>query len=184
MSIDRNATSNETRDAALEALMSRHLTEQLDGQLGRASERFQAELDRGGLARHRQDHARRALWSWAASLTAVAASIAVVAAVARFDPPPHDARPSAAKTSNRPATSGANDDPTLIASTAPSNEPIERALWWRTVDQGTVYIDDTPMRQLLRQQVEELKYRAPDGTESVQVNVPRQEVMLVAYNKY
>jgi hypothetical protein len=189
MSTDRNQipTSCGEDEAALESLLSRHFSKALDGQLGRAAERFEAEMARGPVASV-QPSARwrrpdRAFWAWAGSVTAVAASIALVFAVVRFGPPsPHDSRGSLSHTAPSTAPAG----PTLVASTAPapSEEPIERAMWWRTIDQGTVYIDDTPMRQLLRQQVEELKYRGPDGTESVQVNVPREEVMLVVYNKY
>ena len=58
-------------------------------------------------------------------------------------------------------------------------------MWWQTVDQGTVFVDsDTPMRKLLHQQIEQTKWRDADGNESVKVTVPKEEVMLVSYNKY
>src|SRR4051812_29959007 len=124
MSIDRNATSNEPDDAALEGLLSGRLSEQLDGQMGRAAERFEAELKRGAVRRDAPLQRNRALWSGAASISGVGASIAIVVATVRFEPrTPRSPHGNATVARGTSTTSPAG--PMLVASTAPTNEPIE-----------------------------------------------------------
>ena len=63
---------------------------------------------------------------------------------------------------------------------------IERTVFWRTLDEGTVFIDpNTPARQLRRQQVEEVSWTdRQSGERRASYSVPQEEVMLVAYDKY
>ena len=85
---------------------------------------------------------------------------------------------------------GTGVTPTKLVSTQPApadeNSPLERTVFWRTLDEGTVYIDDdTPARQLRRQQVEEIAWTDKrSGERKTTYSVPQEEVMFVAYDKY
>jgi hypothetical protein len=64
-------------------------------------------------------------------------------------------------------------------------EPIERTTYYRTLDDGTVYLDDdTPARQLRRQEVEQVTWLdKKTGKTSMTERIPNEDVMLVAYHK-
>src|SRR5437764_2645389 len=159
MSLDRDSSRIDPNDdAMLESALKRHFNDSLNPQLGRAVSAFESHVAAhprsvaSGSSLIRRD---RAWWAWAVSTTAVAASIAVAFAVMTIN----SQRPTPTRTLGHNISP--SSVPTMLAITQPTpDEPVERTVWWRTVDQGTVYADDkTPMRKLLRQQVEELKFR-------------------------
>ncbi len=198
---------NERDDAQLESLLREHLAGKLDGQLGRAAERFtRAVGDQHAIAQvhphmrlvdaplpaalaHRRAGWRTFAWSMGLAGAAVAAGIAVVMIVAPM------------ATNNGSNRSGGNasvaiKDPrsgsdTMIPDSGdtlpPSPQPValqdvEHALSWDTVDQGTVYLGgELPLRSVVRRASETVRWYDPQRKAHVEMTVPRDQVMLVGY---
>ena len=189
-------------DAQLESLLREHFAAKLDGQLGRSAARFLREVaadqtaqpqmrlvsndvndDATPLPMPRPIHShRRSGWSafgWSIGLAgaAVAAGIAVVMILV-----PLVQRPPA---SNKnvviaPPVDGSIAPVTPADDAAPRD--VEHALTWNTIDQGTVYFGgEVPLRSVVRQANETVRYYDPQRKAHVEMTVPRDEVMLVGY---
>jgi len=174
-------------DAAIDSLLHRHFGEELNGQLGRSATFFAEQLlreqrEQTNLVAHQaQMTAARPStwailrpWAWtvaAGSLTAAAAVVAVTVTSHRF-------MPNSSPSPSRPHGQIVQADDTP--------DPIDRTVFYRTVDDGTVFIDEnTPARQLRRQQVEQVTWRdRRTGKTSVTEMVPKEDVMVVAYEKH
>lgn len=182
---------NDGQDSQLETLLREHLASKLDSQLGRSAERFMSEC--GGAAPasrmrlvdtpQRPPLPRLRLFGWSVGIAgaAVAAGIAIVMGLPSLVSQP---RP----TIDRPKVAINDANPTPIVPASADHEvarDVEHGVSWRTVDRGTVYLDDEiPLRSLFREQVETVSWYDPKREAHVQMEIPRDQVMLVGYNSY
>jgi len=191
----------ERDDAQLESLLREHFAAKLDGQLGKSAARFLREVgaaqpaqpqmrlvgeddntDDAPLRLPRAIHEhRRSGWSafaWSIGLAgaAVAAGIAVVMILVPLvqRPPAND---------NRVVIGPDSGHPTLpVAPAGDTPQDVEHALTWNTIDQGTVYLGgEVPLRSVVRQANETVRWYDPQRKARVEMTVPRDEVMLVGY---
>jgi hypothetical protein len=173
-------------DAQFDTLLREHLASKLDAQLGRSSERFMRELGETATVPSRMrltdapvvppvPHRPIRLFAWSAGLAgaAIAAGLAVA-----FVLPALLNRPGPL---SNPSPIVLNPDAAPISDDQGARD-VEHAVSWRTLDQGTVYLDDEPLRSLVRQQVETVSWYDPKRKAHVQMEIPRDEVMLVGYN--
>jgi hypothetical protein len=166
--------SNEEQLDSLDESLKGHLSGRLDSQLGKAAAAFASHaLKSPEISRP----AGSAVRPWWIALLGTAAAAAVVAVafsdMARRAGPLGPSHPLLVATQPSEATTGDDSD-------------IERTVFWRTLDEGTVFIDpNTPARKLRRQQVEEVSWTdRQSGERRASYSVPQEEVMLVAYDKY
>jgi hypothetical protein len=125
---------------------------------------------------------RRLGWSLGLAGAAIAASIAIAFVLPMLVQNPNGAN-------NR--SHAMNDSDARIPPSNPSNPmtvvgndritDVEHALSWRTVDQGTVYLNELPMRSVVRQANETVRWYDPASKARVELTVPRDEVTLVGY---
>ena len=183
-------------DAQLESLLGEHFAAKLDGQLGRAAQRFVREVastqpaqpvmrlvDAPQPSRPRAAQgAQRSGWSafaWSIGLAggAVAAGIAVVMILV----PMLNTKPRDVVINDQPTrTLDERPNPPEPAGFMPEN--VEHALSWNTIDQGTVYLGgEVPLRSVVRQANETVRWYDPQRKAQVEMTVPRDEVMLVGY---
>jgi hypothetical protein len=152
---------NELNDEQLDLLLREHLSAELDPQLGKAPAAFEAKP-------------RRRPTSWRSMLISlsIGGGFALAAAIGGlfiFAP--------LLKVMNKP------DPRQIVMPVTPVSEPVEHEVAWNTVDQGTVFVnDDVPMRSVLRQRVDSLKWVDPDTHATIEMKVPRDEVVLVGLN--
>jgi len=145
-------------DHDLDPILQRHFATALDPQLGRAGEAFAAHL--------RHEPVRRARFAWLVPIGIAAAAAAVVAVVVF----PHRPTP--------------HETPGPVASAEPQ-ATLEQVVWSRTIDAGTVFLDDnTPARKVVREQVREVRWTDATGARHVQATVPQRDVMLISLDKY
>lgn len=180
---------NDRQDSQLETLLREHFASKLDAQLGRSAERFMSEFAAAPRLRltdapFPRSHRRLRLFGWTAGVAgaAVAAGIAAVMILAPLLTQPAGL---VSPTVNQIArghsdTTGGAGDVTNVAAAAPVD--VEHALTWNTVDQGTVYLSgDVPVRSVVRQANETMRWYDPQRKAHVEMTVPRDEVMLVGY---
>ena len=191
----------ERDDAQLESLLREHFAAKLDGQLGKSAARFLREVgaaqpaqpqmrlvgaddntDDAPLRMPRAIHERRrngwSAFAWSIGLAgaAVAAGIAVVMILVPLvqRPPANDNRVVIGPDSGHPTPS--------IAPAGDTPQDVEHALTWNTIDQGTVYLGgEVPLRSVVRQANETVRWYDPQRKARVEMTVPRDEVMLVGY---
>jgi len=165
---------NEHPEDPLDQLLQEHFRGQLDPQLGRAESYF---LQKAKPPEHsvRSTYPRRALvWGlWAAG--AMAASVGIVWGVGIHRAPPnprvtHDPVP-------RPSPA-----PSASASVA---IPVEQVLSYRTLDEGSVLIENLgPARQLRRQVMQTVQWYDPQTKANMQITVPREQLVYVPMPSY
>ena len=182
-------------DAALDTLLSRHLSDELEPHIGAATRRFEQYAGPGpvttgplsGQARRLQHAQARPspvrLW-WTAPLLAAAAAVAMIvvpvvrmmsrpqpASIAQVAPTPPNALPPA----------GADAQPVLA-----SHDPqVQGAMWSEYRDAGRVYLDDqTVARRLVKTDYQRLQWTDPSDHSQVEITIPRQEVVLVSSPKF
>jgi len=191
----------ERDDAQLESLLREHFAAKLDGQLGKSAAHFLREVgaaqpaqpqmrlvgaddntDDAPLRMPRAIHERRrngwSAFAWSIGLAgaAVAAGIAVVMILVPLvqRPPANDNRVVIGPDSGHPTPS--------IAPAGDTPQDVEHALTWNTIDQGTVYLGgEVPLRSVVRQANETVRWYDPQRKARVEMTVPRDEVMLVGY---
>jgi hypothetical protein len=191
----------ERDDAQLESLLREHFAAKLDGQLGKSAAHFLREVgaaqpaqpqmrlvgaddntDDAPLRMPRSIHERRrngwSAFAWSIGLAgaAVAAGIAVVMILVPLvqRPPANDNRVVIGPDSGHPTPS--------IAPAGDTPQNVEHALTWNTIDQGTVYLGgEVPLRSVVRQANETVRWYDPQRKARVEMTVPRDEVMLVGY---
>jgi hypothetical protein len=164
---------------ALDDLLKQHLSNRLDPQLGKAAARFAGQAMRdSNLAQTRavSAEAHRRWWQPILSVGAIAAAILVAYSLISY------------RITHQPIVPN-GDHRQMVSATHPVEQaevPLERTAYWRTYDEGTVFVDDdTPARQLRMQLVEEVSWTdRKSGQRQTSVSVPKEEVMLVAYDKY
>jgi hypothetical protein len=165
---------DEQRDS-LGQTLKEHLSNRLDAQTGKAAARFAAAVMRDPKLNAAPRPISRGWISGILSTGAVAAAIVIAFSVVMYR----------AKTKQN--VSMIPPTPTAVAAQSPDDDdPVERTLYWRETDEGTVYIDDdTPARKIRRQQVEQVTWTDQEsGEPRTSYSVPQEEVVLVAYNKY
>jgi hypothetical protein len=164
---------NELDDRELETLLERevggHLAGVLDAHVGRAAEAFLAEVaaaERGG-AGDRAGTYR--LWWWALAAGAAAACVAVawlihavsgVAAPQQVAPGPVEQRQPAVQ-----SPGGLRE--------------VLHSVSWRTVDEGTLVLDDVPLHRVRRRVLETEEWYDAASKMHVEVTTPREEVIFV-----
>lgn len=154
---------SEDNDQLVGERIGRHLRGELDGYVGRAEKAFLRHVLTDAPAR--RGH------GWRRIGVGVAVAASVVAGVALW---------------NRHGTMPITTPSQLIEPVAlASDDPVERSVFWNTIDEGTVFIDDqTPARRLRRQLVEQTRWFDAQGNAQVSYRVPREDIMLVGYGKY
>jgi hypothetical protein len=160
---------------SLSQMLKEHLSNRLDAQSGKSAAHFAATVMRDPKVNATPRPVSRPWMSGILSTGAVAAAIVIAFSVVMYrakNKPPYAINPPPAVV----PTPVIDDD----------DEPIERTLYWRETDEGTVYIDDdTPARKIRRQQVEQVTWTDQEsGEPRTSYSVPQEEVVLVAYNKY
>ena len=188
-------------DAQLESLLRDHFAAKLDGQLGKSAARFSREVgavqtaqpqmrlisddapDEAPLPMPRAIHGQhRSGWSafgWSIGLAgaAVAAGIAVVMILVPL------VQRNPAPTKQLVVVPDPTDpDTTVTPASDDAPRDVEHALTWNTIDQGTVYLGgEVPLRSVVRQANETVRWYDPQRNARVEMTVPRDEVMLVGY---
>ena len=153
-------------DERLDHLINRHLSKQLDPQLGRAVSRFDAEV------MHRSD--RLGVWPRRLGWVSVAAA-ACLAVAWTWQSLHHTAQqrliPAVPEIVQGPQS------PQLI--------PVSESIAWRTIDDGVVGVeDDVPIRQIRNQFLQTIEWYDPDRKATVEMTVPREEIVFVALNSH
>ena len=165
---------NDSDDRELSALLERdlrdHLARALEPHAGRAAQAF---LTQTGAARHAgADHAASGpvrIWWWALAAGALAACVAVAWLVQTLTAP-HGVNPNPGQlVDNHPRP----------PRHAPEPPEIVRSVTWRTLDEGTVVLDDVPLHRLRRQVIETEQWYDAERKTHIEVTTPRQEVIFV-----
>lgn len=146
-------------DDHLDALLKRHLARQLDPVIGQAGPAFQQYL--------RRKPVRWQPWAWGIGLSAAAAVIAL-ALLMREDPVAAPPLPA----------------PGPIAVVSAKEPEMTRSVAWRDYDEGTMLLDAyTPVRRVRREIVETSQWYDPQAGRWIEMNIPREEVMLISMSK-
>lgn len=153
----------------LDQLLGRHLRTQLEPQVGRALEAFNDDQ------RHqqpwqprRQYRLRRIAWA-----TAIAATLLLGAALLW--------RQLAPAVLPQPHRDDGNGFRTLAMTSPIEAMPVARAASWSPlVDEGMCIVDDTPVRRLRRDVVQEIRYYDPQSRAMVRTTIPQQQVFYIA----
>lgn len=67
----------------------------------------------------------------------------------------------------------------LVTQTAAA-QPVEHEVQWKTIDQGTVFVnDELPMRSIRRERLDHIRWTDPDTNATYQMSIPNQETVLV-----
>jgi hypothetical protein len=186
-------------DDQLDSMIRARLASKLDPQLGRARERFLREAVAAPpmrLAGTRDDRPHRPLrlFGWTAGIAgaAIAAGIAVVMilgpALEPHGPGTPDAGTSGTLAQNDPRRHGSTDPDTpgpsgdVVLVDVEMPQDVEHALSWNTIDQGTIYLQgEMPLRSVVRQANETVRWYDPQRRAHIELTVPRDEVMFVGY---
>lgn len=169
----------------LESALRTHLRRELDGQLGRAEARFLRESQgpamsivapsaamRGGTGRMRAT----LLW-WAPFAGGIAAAIAIVCGAAAFH--------SRAGQDTQLVHTGRSSVIPAPASAPAMEEMYSETIDVRTVDEGTVVIEDQgPARQFRREVIDHVEWFDAATNKRIELDIPREEVVLVGMNTY
>jgi hypothetical protein len=169
-------------ESQLDDAIREHLAARLDGQLGRAQAAFRDHVAQASSLCSSPDDATLASSLCSASLRSRAHALRWLAAGAAL---------AAGIVVAWLLLSGPAPDTTVpIAHPAPHVPPAaieqyEKSVVWRTIDDGTVMVDDqTAARQFRRQFVRRAQWYDPNEQASIQVIVPRQEIIRVGLDKY
>jgi hypothetical protein len=156
---------NDMEDKRIDSLISRHLSRELDQYMGRAAERFAREP--------RSIPIRRAALPWRTwAGAALAASLVISWAIYSIP-------------KRNPIVNKKGDDPVSPVAQPDSLEPLAEMVSWRTIDDGTVLMDDDrPARQVRRQVLQTVCWYDPKQQTTVELTVPREQVMLIGLNSY
>ena len=153
-------------DEQLDRLINRHLSKQLDPHLGRAAFKFEADVLNSPL---RQSVWRRRFIGLA---TAAAACFALAWGWKALH---HSVQKIA---SNSPLQLPITEQP-------PELVPVSESLAWRTIDDGIIGVeDDVPIRQLRNQVLQYVEWYDPQRKATVEMTVPREQIIYVALNSH
>jgi hypothetical protein len=156
MMVEMTDKPGEGGDAAVERLVSTHLSAVLEGQRGRAAMAFRAALQNGqaaqvsaaipmGRAAADTAHARRTMWIWGGLPTALAACVAVAVGLQAFLGTPSGVKRSGGAFNVAPAA-------------------MEENLWTRDVDGGMIVGAQGPMKVRRQETVRQRRWVDPqDG---------------------
>jgi len=175
-------------DLQIESALRAYLGRELDGQLGRAKACFLREIEAsapipinaataaptrsiGGAGR------RARLW-WAPLAGGIAAAVGIACGVAEFHP--WKTTPKSPVVDNTPH----NATPSTQLAVAPEPSDSETIVV-QTIDEGTVVVGDQgPARQLRREVIDHVEWFDPTTNKRIQIDIPREEVVLVGMNAY
>jgi hypothetical protein len=145
---------SERLDQDLDELLRGHLHGCLDGQLGRSMAAFHEAL------------APRGRWRlWAAGVAAAAGLAVAMLLIANHSP-----SPKVVKDNPLPLTQP------LAAVTPPM---VQSAVWSKMTDDGTMLVDDRPMRQMRRQVVNETEWYDARNGATIKTTQPQQQIYLI-----
>jgi hypothetical protein len=89
---------------------------------------------------------------------------------------PHDGVPGTTRPPVVPVATGPADD---------GSGALERVVWSRTTDLGTVFLDGkVPARKFVREQVREVAWTDAAGNKHIRATKPEQDVLLISLDKY
>jgi hypothetical protein len=154
-----------TEDDEMDLMLERHFADCLDGQFGRAARAFEE---------HRRPVDRRT-WFVRAACCGIAglaaAAVIAMALVPRDGVPGTVPRPPVAPVAKGPAEDGPG--------------ALERVVWSRTTDLGTVLVDGkVPARKIVREQVREVTWTDAAGQRHLRATRPEQDVLLISLDRY
>ena len=158
----------------LDALLRDHLRGELDSQLGRAEAGFARELSRRRNSSPRRTGRLLIGGLWAAGL--MAASVGIVWGVAVH----HAAqRPQIAPRHE------ARADPPALTMPRQAEIPLEQIVTYRTLDEGAVVLENHgPARQLRRQVLQTVQWYDQQRKASLEITVPREQIVFVGMPSY
>lgn len=162
---------NPQHDDNLDRLLTQHLNRTLGAQLGKSETHFRRQVS---CARRRQSSWRIPMWLIGSCATAAAA----VWAVAML-------KPSAPMPT---AKSSGTGDVKLVATSLPvrgsDQTDVQYTNFKQTLDDGLIYLDDqTPVRKLRQQEVQQIEWLDDDGQTQMKVTLPKENVLFVEYPK-
>jgi hypothetical protein len=198
---------NDQFDERMDELLRRHLTEQLDGQVGAATERFRRHIgsasssasgnatspaaplridsssrrSNNGNGDNGRDNGPRFGSIWAIGIVGGALAAAVTLVSMRHTIIPMQSKPN--RTTVAGNSNGSRDvipdGPPIPAQQASLDVAV------KTVDEGLVPLEDgTPARRLLRQRTDTLKWYDAKRKAEIEYTVPRQQTVYVGYNSH
>jgi hypothetical protein len=154
-----NREHNLTENDGLDALLTAHLRERLDGQVGRAEAAFAAEA--GGPSQRRRSM-RLGVWGlWVAG--AMAASVGIVWSVGAHRDEPK-------KTVTHVSPSLAESELAMVGAVTQ----------YQTIDEGAVTVENAgPARRVRREVVETVQWHDPQSGADIEVTIPHEQVVFV-----
>lgn len=213
MSLQPHERVDRPEDAALDALLNRHLSDELESFVGGSAKRFEQYIGPGPVPTTvslvpPQSHGPRPaamtptpvtsnrIW-WAVPLLAAAAAVAMVVVPAMRLMSSDPARPIVTSNNAGPpvvaeikpqgpsiGAGGADDAQTVLASTD-EDPQVQGAMWSEYRDAGRVYLDEqTVARRLVKTDYQRLQWTDPVDRTRVEITIPRQEVVLVSSPKF
>ena len=121
---------------------------------------------------HRR-HAERRTWFVRAAVGAAGFAVAAVIAMALV---PHGGVPRIVRPPVAPVVKGPVDD---------GPGALERVVWSRTTDLGTVFLDGkVPARKIVREQVREVTWTDAAGNRHIRATTPEKDVLLISLDSY
>ncbi len=154
-------------DMQLDRILKSHLDTELRPHVGGSIRAFQEELARERAARTPSNMKIGVRWAMAASI-AISMGVGISMVMNQFRSP--------------------GKQPVEQARTFPSPQaPMVQAssTWWKTIDEGTVMLDDqTPARMVRRLQFEEKRWKDASGQWKTELSVPNQDVIFVDMERH
>jgi hypothetical protein len=186
----RNQEVERESDDELGAMLQEHFAAELDPHVGRARRAFEAHVLRETSASPRRPSRRGTFGTWLFRTAgpAAAAGLAaffVVQQVARHRQPTVIGT-NVTPTNYHPST---NVSPTVAittpADTSPQWEEVRKVVCSGAQDNGLVVLDNkTPARVVRRVSMERTEWLDPKRNVRVEVEVPREKVMLIGMDPY
>jgi hypothetical protein len=154
-------------DDRLDMVLSRHLSAELDPQLGRAIRHFR---EPGRLVMPQRSNWHWRMWAGMALAASVAVSWMLYSVYNQIAP----LVPNPAQIAG-----------TFETQPADATEPVTEFVSWRSVDEGAVLLkDNRPARRIRQQVVQRYSWYDPAQQTTVELTVPQEQVVLVGQNSY
>jgi hypothetical protein len=163
-----NESDDRELDALLEGGLRMHLASVLEPHTGRAGDMFLARVQAAerGISADVTAGPYRMWWVVAGGIAACLAAAWLIQALGTSEPVTPGRSPL--------AQHGDTGSPR-----AGELREVLRSVSWRTVDEGTVVLNDVPLRRVRRQVVETERWYDVEHQMHVEVTTPRQEVIFV-----
>ena len=162
-------------DDPLVPVLAGYLDRELQRHTGRAAARFLEEMSRSAEPHARPRNSRAVRW-WGPLIGAIAAALGIIGGVA------------ALHALSKGKSTGHGTMAIVTPATAPTDESVQTVtdtIDVRTLDEGTVVLADRgPARQFRREVIEHVEWFDPAQNKRIQIDIPSEEVVLVAMNTY